>query len=140
MILEAKRKLADFGSGGFVLFFHEDGAIFGEDCDHHFFFKKNTAVMIAQGTDADKIMVEGGYDVHGGSEKVREEDVAVGGGSVGCAASCTDNVLVMYSLYQSGTAFLLPGPVPITNHLYIVLTYFLQTDGKITVSKVALIH
>ena len=55
-----------------------------------FFFKKNAVVMIAQGADADEIMVEVVHDLPGGGEEVGEKDVADGGRAVGCAAGGAD--------------------------------------------------
>ena len=82
VVLGAQRESTELETGGFVLSFEEDSAVFRENCDRRF-SKKNAAVMIAQGANADEIMVEVRHDVPGGGGEVGEEDVARDRGTVG---------------------------------------------------------
>ena len=70
----------------------EDGPVVGENRDYRF-FKKNAAVMIAQGDDSNEVVVEVGHNVPGGCVEVGEEDVTGDGGAAGCAAGGADNEL-----------------------------------------------
>ena len=92
VVLGMKREPPEFGAGGFALSFDGDGVVFEEHYDHRF-LKGNATVMVTQGVDANDIVADVMHDVPDSGGELGEEDVACGGGAVGCAAGCTDNEL-----------------------------------------------
>ena len=82
----------------------ENGAILRENRDRGF-FQQDVAVVVAQGTDSNQVVVEIGHDMSGGSGQVGEGDVAGGGGKMGGAAGGADNNLERVGVYVGARGF-----------------------------------
>ena len=69
------------------------------------FFKQDAAVVVADGSDSNQVVVKIGHDVSGGGGQVGEEDAACGGGEVGGAAGGADDDLERVGVYVGARDF-----------------------------------
>ena len=88
MVFRAKREAPKPGQAFLMPASEEDGVILGKD-GHTVFFKEDFTIMVAELSDSDKIVFEGGHDLGITDRYVRKWEVAYCGGLVGLAGCIT---------------------------------------------------